>query len=165
MTVLRGPEHHCNWSNDMKPDTHVFEAPSHSGVLPDASGPFHSECLATALELLDVLRKEADVLRRFAGAELLELVPRKEYLVCELEWKLQSAGDAEADSFGDSDSFRTLLGEIGRLNRSNGIFIEKSLSYWRDLLSIFSPPSYGPAGRAAKRPAFSPKGMALSREI
>ncbi len=75
----------------MVPATAVFDALSHPGALPDPNSPFNSECLPTALELLAVLREEAEILRRFAGAELLRLVPRKEYLVSELEWKLESA--------------------------------------------------------------------------
>ena len=72
----------------------VFESLSHPGVLPNQDSPFHSECLTTALELLEVLREEAEILRRFAGAELLALIPKKEYLVNELEWKLESARQA-----------------------------------------------------------------------
>ncbi len=70
-----------------------------------SDSPFQSECLATALELLEVLRKEAEILRRFAGAELLRLVPKKEYLVSELEWKLEAAREAR----GALSRFQTLL--------------------------------------------------------
>src|SRR5208283_3974855 len=101
----------------------VFESLSHPGVLPNQDSPFHSECLTTALELLEVLREEAAILRRFAGAELLRLVPKKEYLVNELEWKLESAGQGEGGSFTVSDSFKALLGEIAKLNAANGVFI------------------------------------------
>jgi flagellar biosynthesis/type III secretory pathway chaperone len=149
----------------MEPGVAVFENPLHPDALPDANSPFKSECLPTALELLAVLRQEAEILRRFAGAELLELVPKKEYLVCELEWKLKSADLAELGSIRASDSFKALLDEISKLNTSNGVFIEKSLSYWEDLLSIFMPPSYGPTGKAARRPPGSLKGMAFRREI
>ena len=102
---------------------------------------------ASALELLEVLREEAEILRRFAGAELLRLVPKKEYLVSELEWKLEAAREAGEGFLPASDSFKALLREISKLNTSNGVFIEKSLSYWQDLFSIFSPPGYGPAGK------------------
>ena len=61
----------------------VFESLSHPGALPNQDSPFQSECLVTALELLEILREEAEILKRFAGAELLRLVPRKEFLVSE----------------------------------------------------------------------------------
>ncbi len=141
------------------------ESFSHSDVFADRTSPFQSECLPTALELLDVLRNEAEILSRFAGAELLRLVPRKEYLVSELEWKLQSAKEEGEGFLPASDSFKALLGEISKLNTSNGVFIEKSLSYWQDFLSIFSPPSYGPAGKKAGRQARPPKGLTFAREI
>ena len=150
----------------MKSSPAVFESLSHPGVLPDQNSPFQSECLATALELLEVLREEAEILRRFAGAELLRLVPKKEYLVSELEWKLQSAREAGEGFVPASDSFKALLGEIVKLNTSNGVFIEKSLSYWQDLLSIFSPPSYGPAGKNGKAAGAPSEGdLRSQREI
>ncbi len=149
----------------MESSSAVFESLSLTGVLPNEDSPFHSECLTTALELLEVLREEAEILRRFAGAELLALIPKKEYLVNELEWKLESARKAGQGSFTVPDSFQALLGEIVKLNTSNGVFIEKTLSYWQDFLAIFSPPSYGPAGKKARRPERPPKGITFTREI
>ncbi|MGC9964843.1 MAG: hypothetical protein ABSE08_05520 [Syntrophobacteraceae bacterium] len=137
----------------------------HAGALPDQDSPFHSECLTTALELLEVLREEAGILRRFEGAELLRLVPKKEYLVRELEWKLQSAKDGGKGSLPASDSYQALLREIEGLNTSNGAFIEKAISYWQDLFSVFSPQGYGPAGKKAMGGARSPRGLAFEREI
>ena len=152
-------------SNDMESSLQTAESFPHHDVLAADNSPYHSACLPTALELLEVLRDEADILRRFAGAELLRLVPKKEYLVTELEWKLQSAKESEEGFVPASDSFKALFSEISRLNTSNGVFIEKSLSYWRDFLSIFLPPSYGPAGKKAKRAARPPKGLTFAREI
>ncbi len=126
--------------------------------MPDQDSPFHSECLATALELLEVLREEAGILKRFAGAELLRLVPKKEYLVRELEWKLQSAKEAGKAFFRLRTPLRPCLREIDKLNTSNGVFIEKSISYWQDLLSVFLPQGYGPAGKKTRRPARAPRG-------
>ncbi len=143
----------------------VFESLPHPGVLPNQDSPFHSECLATALELLEVLQAEAAILRRFTGAELLALLPKKEYLVNELEWKLESARQAVEGPLTVSDSFKALVGEIVELNTSNGVFIEKTLSYWQDFLALFSPPSYGPAGKKAKGPTRPPKGITFKREI
>lgn len=142
-----------------------FRTFSDGGVSPGANGDFPAGCLASAFRLLEVLREEARVLRRFAGEELLALVPRKEYLVSELEWELKSALEAEPDSFNASDPLKLLLDEIDKQNTSNKVFIEKSLLYWQDLLSIFSPPSYGPAGTPSGRPPCPAKGTAFRREI
>ena len=149
----------------MESSLQTAESFAHHDVPAADNSPFHSECLPTALELLEVLRNEAEILKRFAGAELLKLVPKKEYLVTELEWKLQSAKEAGEGFVPASDSFKALLSEISKLNTSNGVFIERSLSFWRDFLSIFSPPSYGPAGKKAKRGARPPKGRTFAREI
>jgi flagellar biosynthesis/type III secretory pathway chaperone len=143
----------------------ILESPPHAGALPDPSSPFQSECLATALELLEVLREEAGILKRFKGAELLRLVPRKEYLVRELEWKLQSAKEAGEAFPPASDSYKALLREIDELNTTNGVFIEKTLSYWQDLLAIFLPQGYGPAGKKTASQARPPRGLAFAREI
>jgi flagellar biosynthesis/type III secretory pathway chaperone len=150
----------------MESGTATFQTPQHAGALPGPTCSSHSECLASARALLEVLREEAQILRRFAGAELLALVPKKEYLVSELEWKLKSAREAGADSLAGSDSLRDLFSEIGQLNASNGVFIKKSLSYWHDLLSVLLPPSYGPSGNvAAERPQSPPKGRSFRRKV
>ena len=143
----------------------VIESLSYPCVLPNQESPFHSECLSTALELLEALREEAEILKRFAGAELLRLVPKKEYLVSELEWKLEAARQAGEGIFTASGPFKALLREIIKLNTANGVFIEKTLSYWQDLLAIFTPPSYGSTGKKARRPARPPKGLTFVREI
>lgn len=122
-----------------------------------------SDCLATALELQLLLKEEADILKRFAGSELLWLIPKKEMLVSELGQKL-NADKAGGGSTLSSDELKVLLGEIDELNRTNGLFILRTLSYWQDLLSIFSPQTYGPS-RDGSRPAPALRGHAFSREI
>lgn len=145
--------------------TAVLQTIQNPGAFTDSSSPFYSECLSSALELFEILQQEERILKRFAGAELLALVPKKEYLVCELEWKLEAARNSGADNGVVSDAFKALIGEITRLNTSNGVFIEKSLSYWQDLLAIFVPPSYGPSGKASTRLPSSPRGVSFSREV
>jgi flagellar biosynthesis/type III secretory pathway chaperone len=137
----------------------------HPGALSGVESPLVRECLDSAIELLEILRAEAEILKRFAGSELLALVPKKEFLVSELEWKLKSAGEAGVNSFADSDSLGGILDEIARLNASNGIFIEKSLSYWQGLMSIFVPTGYGPTGEVTRRLPVSPKGAAFRRKV
>ncbi len=149
----------------MESNSVMFESLPHPGVLPDQNSPFQSECIASALELLGVLREEAGILKRFAGAELLRLVPKKEYLVSELEWKIRSARNEGGSFMPASDSFKAVLREIDELNTTNGVFIEKSLAYWQDLLSVLLPQGYGPAGKKTKRPACSQRGLTYEREI
>ncbi len=122
-----------------------------------------SDCLATALELQLLLKEEADILKRFAGSELLWLIPKKEMLVSELGQKL-NMDKAGGGSTMSSNQLKVLLGEIDELNRTNGLFILRTLSYWQDLLSIFSPQTYGPS-RDGSRPAPALRGHAFSREI
>ena len=129
------------------------------------TGCSDSPFLGTALELLEALRAEEQILKSFAGAELLTLLPRKEYLVNELEWELRDAREANDGSLPVSDSFRAVLVEIGRLNTSNGVFIERSLSYWQDLQAILSPPGYGPAGGKGKPYLSPPPGLTFRREV
>jgi hypothetical protein len=138
---------------------------SEAGVLPDPGSPFQSECLATALELLEVLKEEAGILRQFTGTELLRLVPRKEYLVRELEWKLQSTKEAGEGFLSAADSLKALFREIDELNTSNGVFIERTISYWEDFLSVLLPPGYGPGGEKTPCQGRSPRGLTFKREI
>ncbi len=124
-----------------------------------------SECLNAALDLRKTLQEEADVLKRFAGPELLLLIPRKEFLISELGSRLNDLRSSRDDRPQVSDSLKALLGEIDALNRSNSLFIQRSLSYWHDLMSIFSPPAYGPARDGARPNIPAPRGLSFSREV
>jgi flagellar biosynthesis/type III secretory pathway chaperone len=149
----------------MESDNAEIGTMAFTGKSPDPKSPFCSECLSTALELLDCLKAEASILRRFAGTELMTLIPRKEYLVSELKWKIEGAGEAGEDLFSAPDSFKALLEDIDKLNNSNGLFIKKSISYWQGLLSVFSPPSYDHAGNFARRLPRSPNGIAFRKKV
>lgn len=122
-----------------------------------------SECLATARELHLVLREESGILKRFAGSELLQVIAKKEFLICDLGNKLgsltQTGRVPVASPLGD------ILGEIDRMNNANRFFIEKSLEHWQDLLSLFCPSGYGPTGETQRSGPPSAKGYAFSREI
>lgn len=149
----------------MEPAAQTFETDFRSGEPCCENECCDSQFLGTARELLDALRAEEQILKKFSGAELLALLPKKEYLVNELEWKLKSARKSDGDLFAVSDSFKTLLGEICRLNASNGAFIEKSLSYWQDLHAILSPSGYNRTGKKEGRSVRAPKGVTFQREI
>jgi flagellar biosynthesis/type III secretory pathway chaperone len=142
----------------------MSKSPPRAGVLTDQDSSLQPECITTAIELLKVLREETRILKRFAGAELLRLVPRKEYLVNELGWRLKSAKEAGGGVFSASDSFKALLREIDKVNNFNGVFIKKTLGYWRELLAVLLPLGYGKAGKQEK-PARSPRGLTFEREV
>jgi flagellar biosynthesis/type III secretory pathway chaperone len=124
-----------------------------------------SECLAAASELRELLKEEADVLSRFAGTELLWLTPRKESLINEMGWKLNSLKCLEGEPLRISHALKEVLSDIDRLNRSNGVFIQRSLAHWEDFLTIFSPPSYGRGGDTPRPLVSQPRGRAFSREV
>ncbi len=122
------------------------------------------ECIETALQLRSVLNEESDLLKRFASNELLWLMPRKELLIGELQRSLPPFKRTDGSPAFISDNLKNLLSEIDEQNRSNGLFIKKSLSYWQDLLLIFSPRGYG--RDSSSRPGgLSPRGISFCREI
>ncbi|MDR3570024.1 MAG: hypothetical protein P4L43_18530 [Syntrophobacteraceae bacterium] len=129
------------------------------------NGCSDSRFVSTALELLEALRAEEQIIRRFSAAELLALLPKKEYLVNELEWKLRAAKDSNEPCFAVSDSFKAILAEISRLNTANGVFIERSLSYWQDLQAILLPPGYSRTGGKGATSARPPRGLTFQQEI
>ena len=130
---------------------------------PFAENPAEAECLTAARELHAVLKEESDVLKRFDGNELLGVIARKEYLICDLGSKLGLL--SQTGALPVSKPLRALLGEIEKTNSENRFFIQKSLTHWQDLLSIFCPSVYGPAGEVPQPGPPSAKGFAFSREI
>lgn len=149
----------------MEPAALSLETLSPSGAPSCENGCCDSEFLATALELLETLRAEEKILRRFSAPELLALLPKKEYLVNELGWKLRSARESKADSFTVSDSFKGILVQICKLNTSNGVFIKRSLFYWRDLESILLPSAYSRSGKKGAPFLRPPSGLTFAQEI
>jgi flagellar biosynthesis/type III secretory pathway chaperone len=127
--------------------------------------------LAAAEELLQVLEEEAEILKRFKSEELLNLLPRKELLVGELHRKMMALHASEGDGRKTEwDSLRarlkSCLNGIQKLNDSNRVFIEGTLSYWQEFLDIFRRPSlYGSGCQGAQRQAYALKGLAFSKEV
>jgi hypothetical protein len=133
------------------------------GVTSPLEGGWDTQLFEAALELLDALRAEEQILRKFSATELLALLPKKEYLITQFAWKLRAAMDAE--SFSVSESLKPVLAEICRLNASNGVFIKRSLSYWRDLQAILLPQGYGRSGRKDSDAVRPPNGITFAREV
>lgn len=110
-------------------------------------------CLSSAVELLRLLEEEKCLLKTFDADRLLQLLPRKDFLVNALFRGLgmlrpQTASSAEAVRFPAEEAsgqLRQALRDIERLNGFNRLFIEHSLSHWRRLLTAMDLSGYGPA--------------------
>lgn len=129
---------------------------------PGAVDAIEVECIAAATELQTVLEEEAQLLKRFAGAELVRLLSRKEFSVRELSGRLADLKRAKGDGCKAGAPLRKMLAKIDRLNRANDIFIQGSLAHWRELLSLLRPAAYGPGAEKGLKPP--PKGLSFRRE-
>ncbi|MGV8074858.1 MAG: hypothetical protein AB2L11_09935 [Syntrophobacteraceae bacterium] len=141
-------------------------------VLPQISGGGELEaCIEKAESLLEILVEEAEILRRFSGSELLELLPQKERLSAELREDILRLEEVkwkdEACVIGSSGYglLQVRLKEIMRINESNLVFISETLSHYTDLLGCFRPSSYGPdVDESAKQKKINCKGMMFTKE-
>lgn len=141
-------------------------------LTPKGKGNPVCECSETAQQLLNVLGEEKEILRRFSSRELLELLPRKQFLVNELALKLHSMGLAREQNripLTSDPEVRTLresLAEIRRLNHANHVFVQCSLEYWGDFFSLFCPSTYGRCQEGNPRRMHpAPKGFTFHKEI
>ncbi len=129
-------------------------------------------CLSTAAELVSLLEDEGAVLKSFDGDRLLQLLPRKEFLVNDLYRRLrtlESGGTGSGVAHGVSGEDRVaelknLLKTIESLNGFNRIFIQQSLSHWRQFMAAVDHSGYGPrqgaAGTALLHKGFNFRGEA-----
>ena len=129
------------------------------------SGDPELECIGAARELQMVLEEESELLRRFAGAELVRLLSRKEFSIEDLFNKLEGLKASRGGKNAVTGPLREILEKIEAMNRSNRIFIQSSLSHWQDLLSLLCPTGYGPTAEMGKSGTPAPKGLSFSREI
>lgn len=128
------------------------------------------ECCDTASKLIEVLERESGVLKRLAREELIEIIGHKEDLIHELDRQLKDllkTNPREADA-GSNAALRVLrerLRKIDSLNRKNAMFIQGALDFFRDLLKVFIPPSYGPGQQGALGGVHRvPTGLAIRTE-
>ncbi len=122
------------------------------------------QCLDCARRLHQTLEQEARVLKKFAGSELLPVITAKEFQVDELGRELERLKDGR-EKVPLSGPLRDVLASIEGLNRSNELFVQSALAYWRDFLSLLCPACYGPGAEAHKGGMPAPKGLSFSREI
>ena len=130
---------------------------------------FDAHELAEQLEQL--LRQEAETLRRFENQELLKILHRKESLILELAEKLN---DFEKVKNGHRDmsrgpqylSLKNCLREIEKLNRSNRVFIEGALSHYEHFIDCLCPSCYHPRHVNEPRQELAAfKGLTFRKEI
>ncbi|MEN6441093.1 MAG: hypothetical protein ABFD97_21200 [Syntrophobacter sp.] len=145
----------------MKKNAKSAHAPSRPPTL--SMRQRETECLTAALELQSILEEESLILKRFGGTELLPLISRKQFSICELARKLDSLRPSQNNDFAISEPLKQTLRKIQAMNHSNRYFIQDSLSLCQDLLSILRPQGYGPAD-GAKAP-HAPKGRSFNREV
>lgn len=151
--------------------TESLSSEMHPGALKECL----SDCLESARQLIEVLREEALVLKAFKGHDLLQLLPRKEFLVTEfagqserLKRLLPSDDSPDADIRDDRLCLKAQVLEIRRLNAANRSFIHGALGYWEDLLTLCLAPHVTPAYSPAHSKPFSalaPKGLSVRKEI
>jgi flagellar biosynthesis/type III secretory pathway chaperone len=145
--------------------------------------------LESSKQLLEVLKDEAKLLREFNKDELVQLLARKQGLVEEiaaLNKARQNLPGSPADTSGagrnglptgnqeDIDSrengtlllLRAIWSDIEVYNQRNRVFIEGSLEYLQEFLSLLVPSTYCPGQKWRQEPSAPPlKGLALNREI
>lgn len=134
----------------------------------DGQENFLAQALAKAQKLLEMLEEEAKSLKLFDNRALMTIIPNKESLVRELVARMTSLKKSEEKSreiASDPDYalLKSCLLEIDRLNRSNQVFIENSLSYFNDFLDCVCPSNYSPKQEAPSR--FNLKGLSFRKEI
>lgn len=121
-----------------------------------------------ARELLQVLEKEHEALKRFDRQSLLELVPRKSATVETLHQQLMEQFSSNAHSplkdYGSKRlQLRSLLMEIEQKNQINHSFVKESLSFCEDLLRCYLPATYDRTQE--KHSIATAKGLSFSREV
>lgn len=113
-------------------------------------------------DLKSTLVLETQLLKRMDRNGLMELLPRKLFLVDQIG-KLGS-DDVELIKLSDRvTEFRKIISEIKAANETNRIFTEEALFLWRELLSILLPRQYGHDGKTRTDPVPF-RGVALKTE-
>lgn len=148
------------------------EIASLSGDPPEQGGEDSlGACLSMADELVRLLREETALLQRFNNQGLLVLLPRKELLARTLRDRMEALqrsprGDRPAPAAKGRGELKAILAEINELNRSNGVFVERSLEYFNDFIDSVCPSSYGPNQEGPwKHKAGNFKGLSFRKEI
>ncbi len=148
----------------MKTNTTRKHAPHRLPAPPEPSlKQLEYECFAAARELQSILEEESVILKRFGRAELLPLVSRKQFAVCELARRLDTLRPSHNGKFNLSDPLKQTLKKIHTMNLSNSHFIRYSLSLCQDMLSILCPAGYGPAD--GQNTMKAPKGRSFNMEV
>ncbi|MCX7822985.1 MAG: hypothetical protein N2260_06050 [Syntrophobacterales bacterium] len=112
-------------------------------------------------ELKLVLEEETRLLKRMDRGGLIALLPRKLFLVEQLEKMSIYLKDLKSSSH--AIELKRIISEIKFLNDTNRIFTEEALSLWNDLLSAILPKHYRNDGKTETAPV-PLKGVTLKVE-
>jgi len=138
---------------------------------------YHSEqdilgaCILTAEEMIETVTAETEILKRFEGGKLLEILPRKESLTGELLRKMAmlKRATAEDPDLKDDSRYTILkhyLQKLKLMNYSNLVIIEGSLAYFKDFLNCLYPSNYENGQKCPHgQGVYTFKGLALRKEI
>lgn len=102
-------------------------------------------------ELKSALEEENRLLKKMDRKGLMELLPRKLFLVEQLE-KLGQDDSPLASLVKENLDLKRALSDIKTLNETNRFFVEESLSLWNDFLSVLLPKQYRQDGRTETAP-------------
>lgn len=124
-------------------------------------------CLAFAGQLKEVLNEETGAITRFDSSRLLELLPLKQYLTEKLGKNLESwKRSEEKANGGEYLLLKSRLAEIKKINDSNGVFINGTLSFYEDFFRCICPVNYASSGGQPSSTKFeAPKGLTFRKEV
>ena len=117
--------------------------------------------LSTVLELLRIVRKEAEILKSHTPEVLLELLPRKQTLIYKLAKQIRALGERNSSV---DESLRRYLREIYSTNERNRELLEQLLDYWGGLARVFASTIYGKEGIKAEEGSIF-KGSRVDQEV
>jgi len=113
-------------------------------------------------ELKETLREEKQLLKKLDHKGLMNLLPRKLFLVDQIE-RAGQLGHLKPKALLEMPGAKEVITEIKALNETNKIFAEESLSLVKDFLSVLLPKNYRQDGKTQTAPVPS-KGVTLNME-
>lgn len=113
-------------------------------------------------ELKETLKEEKQFLKKMDRTGLMNLLPRKLFLVDQIE-RAARLGSLNPKVLLEIPGAKEVLTEIKALNETNRTFAEESLSLVKDFLSALLPKNYRQDGKTQTAPLPS-KGVTLNME-
>ncbi|MEJ5300773.1 MAG: hypothetical protein WHS38_07275 [Thermodesulforhabdaceae bacterium] len=124
--------------------------------------PRPEEIFSLLEEFRQVLIEEKQFLKKMDRTGLMNLLPRKLFLVDQIE-KVARLETLDPKALLEIPNIREILSEIKILNETNKTFVEEALSLCNDFLSVLLPKNYCQNGKT-ETALLPPKGINLSME-